>query len=1758
MCIHISHIPINIVRLHIPMNRFKKHLMLTGFLMSLLYSLPNFATNTLAIQPNMVDSVRLYATRTTTTIPNNVYIDITVGGFTDINQFVFSIGWDATKLQYLGVDPVFASPFPTAVVVENNAAIGKINFTWLGAPTTLVDGTQVFRLRFSAQVASASPVPINFINDAPTFSTIFKNSLNQTIPSVGSYGQIRIVNCTQITPSLRCSSATLLCAKDLPICGRLPVSNTQDNPGNQISCGNIQNNIWLAFIAGSDSLKLKIKASNCNGGGVGGFGDGIQISVLETNDCLTYNRLACNAGIRNGEEAILEISGSSLLTVGKQYYIMLDGVNADVCDFQIDVMAGVIGTTMTTVPAISGASIACANQTNIPFSIPAQTGAVGYIWKIAGNNATISSGNNTPSVNVNWGTVADSVCVQIIGRCDTSARRCKFVDIGIRSVRDITVEKCASKTYRFDGRDLLNPGSYPATFTSSTGCDSVVNLTLANYTTATRTIDSTICIGSSVKIGNNSYSVAGTTKDTLIGASFRGCDSIVTLNLKVIESNVSVTPQNGVLTCQTTSLALTAFYTNPSNALVGFEWTNSAGQVIGTGSSVTVTQPDVYKFKLTLSVNGVNCFQIRSVTVTKSGTVPTKPDLIGVTEGCSARSEIFRINNPVGGNTYNWLVSGGTFSGAGSSQISINWNVNTTSAKVCVEAENGCGKSDTICKSVDVAKIPTPISIAGEATVCPNATGSYSVTSTANVTTYQWSVTNGTISSGQGTPNLTVAWGTMTTGRVCLIPNNRCGSGTQTCFDVQISNSPPDSLPIQGNMSVCSIDTTVYSVNLAGNMQFNWEVPTGATILRGQGTNTILVVWGSLLGNATIGLTLTNACNLTRKVTLKVNVRDGALSSPVISGTATVCPMSQANYSIPTNASITAYKWTVPTGATIVGSSTTNTALVDWGSSTGGNVCIEIQNDCNVKKSTCFAVEVKNTLDSLPLTGSTIVCKDSTAVFEVQNDPNAGGYLWVVPSGASIVSGLNTSRVIIRFGSSSGNVRVVPLGGCADGQPSRKYVNVKTPPSSPANIVGTTILCEGVMATFSIAELPEVIGYQWQVPNGASIVGNQTGTQITVNLGTSRGGQVCARGINSCGAGFWTCANITIVSKPVVNAGNDTTVCGIRTLLKGQTTASVQTWSVAEKPAGSTVSFLNSFVAQTDVIVSKSGVYIFKFESSNATGCSHADSIRVDFKELPGLTLISENCNLEATEYRVQLNITGSATPYTMMGLVNGNLTGNTFTSNPIPNGTAYNFTVKDNFGCVSNEVRGLKSCPCYTASGTLRSDSLVVCYGSTGRAIPLNDARLDGNDVAEFILHDGSANVRGNILKRNKTGVFDTTNLQFNRVYYIAYIVGDSLANGSVDLTKPCASTSRSIPIIFKNRLIAGLTGDTTICRFDNAVLKFNINPVGSYNITLRDEVGNRFLSNVQSGQILSVNPSYSTTYVLLLVKDKNGCVAELTDSARVNLRPLPLSNAGVDRSVCQTSVGLDAAENLQYIGRWSSPTGNVRILTPSNPKSVAESLQNGRNVFIWSVADTTCPNYTVRDTVQIFLPLLPKANTLSLVTTVGKAVSGTVNESAPTGTYTITRLTNPVVGTFDLFNNGSFTYRPDTSFIGIVKFKFAICSDLCTRLCDTGEVRILINPKPLDTVKVQIVDIPNAITPNGDGKNDALRIDGLEQYPNNELLIFNRWGDILYKAKPYHNDWQGVNQSGADLPEGTYYYVLRLNVNDGKILRGNMTILR
>ena len=70
---------------------------------------------------------------------------------------------------------------------------------------------------------------------------------------------------------------------------------------------------------------------------------------------------------------------------------------------------------------------------------------------------------------------------------------------------------------------------------------------------------------------------------------------------------------------------------------------------------------------------------------------------------------------------------------------------------------------------------------------------------------------------------------------------------------------------------------------------------------------------------------------------------------------------------------------------------------------------------------------------------------------------------------------------------------------------------------------------------------------------------------------------------------------------------------------------------------------------------------------------------------------------------------------------------------------------------------------------------------------------------------------------------------------------------------------------------------------------------------------------------------------------------------------------------------------------------------------------------------------------------------------------------------------------------------------------------------------------------------------SPNGDGQNDTWVIENIDNYPNNKVAIFNRWGEKMYQANDYKNDWDGkANQRGGSnekLPVGSYLYIIHFN---------------
>jgi gliding motility-associated-like protein len=104
------------------------------------------------------------------------------------------------------------------------------------------------------------------------------------------------------------------------------------------------------------------------------------------------------------------------------------------------------------------------------------------------------------------------------------------------------------------------------------------------------------------------------------------------------------------------------------------------------------------------------------------------------------------------------------------------------------------------------------------------------------------------------------------------------------------------------------------------------------------------------------------------------------------------------------------------------------------------------------------------------------------------------------------------------------------------------------------------------------------------------------------------------------------------------------------------------------------------------------------------------------------------------------------------------------------------------------------------------------------------------------------------------------------------------------------------------------------------------------------------------------------------------------------------------------------------------------------------------------------------------------------------------------------------------------------------------------------TDQVGLTAQDSMLVDIK-EIPTIPQLISPNGDGVNDIFEIDGLDQFPNTQLMIYTRSGQLVFQSKNYEypeNAWNGrYSESGFSknqlVPPGVYYYLLKLGKIEG-----------
>ncbi|RWU06135.1 MBG domain-containing protein [Pedobacter chitinilyticus] len=208
--------------------------------------------------------------------------------------------------------------------------------------------------------------------------------------------------------------------------------------------------------------------------------------------------------------------------------------------------------------------------------------------------------------------------------------------------------------------------------------------------------------------------------------------------------------------------------------------------------------------------------------------------------------------------------------------------------------------------------------------------------------------------------------------------------------------------------------------------------------------------------------------------------------------------------------------------------------------------------------------------------------------------------------------------------------------------------------------------------------------------------------------------------------------------------------------------------------------------------------------------------------------------------------------------------------------------------------------------------------------------------------------------------------------------------------------------------------------------------------------------------------------------------------------------------------------------------------MTTTANANSVA-------NTYPISITGGTATNYAF--TYQNGTLTVNPLPVVSIVSSKGASLSkGETTVLTATGgtSYTWANAAGIISGQ----NTASLTVRPSvTTTYTVTATNATGCSDVKTI---TIEVRD----------DYEAIKATNILTPNGDGINDTWVVENIDQYPNNEVKIFDKAGRVLYSKKAYDNSWNAT-VNGAPLAEGTYFYIIDFGPGKAK-RRGFITIVR
>ena len=736
-------------------------------------------------------------------------------------------------------------------------------------------------------------------------------------------------------------------------------------------------------------------------------------------------------------------------------------------------------------------------------------------------------------------------------------------------------------------------------------------------------------------------------------------------------------------------------------------WTGSS-----TTNSITATVgPSASSGTISVTADTTTCTSAAQTLLVTVTATPAEPGAIsGPSAVCSGTAYTYSVTAVPGATSYTWTLPSGWTGTSTTNSITATPTGAAASGNITVSANSG--SCDSILRTLAVTVTITPAqpgAISGPASVCSGTAYVYSVFPVSGVTSYTWALPSGW--TGSSTTNSITATPTpaATNGDISVTANNgACSSAPQT-LTVAVIITPTQPGAISGPVSVCSGLTYVYSISaVPGAISYTWTLPSGWTGVSTTNMISVTPTVAAVSGNITVTANNGSCDSVPQTLAVTVTLTPG--QSGPISGPSTVCSGVPNTYSIAVVPGAASYTWKLPSGW--IGSSTTNSITVTPSTNDGTISVIASNGSCSSIQQMLSVTVTPTPGNAGVISGPSTVCSAVPVTYSIVPVANATSYAWTLPPGWTGTSTTNTITIIPS--ATSGTVSVTPFNGSCASTPATLVVTATQSPGNAGPISGSSTVCSGVPATYSIAPVANATSYTWTLPYGWT--GTSSIDTITVTPAVNSGSITVSPNDGSC-AGTSASLPVTLVNSP--NIG---TISGAAEVCSGSTNIYFTTavpgatyaWTM---PSGWTIIGSSTGYAITATASGGSGNITVVASSFGGTCSSAPQSFAVTVNPLPTVAIIP---------YSITIN-KGTSTTLTASGASTyiwspGDLTGTSIIISPESTIT-YTVTGTDVHGCIN------------TASATVTVVNSVIVANPDFGSLP--DGAAGGTVVANVLAND-------------------------------------------------------------------------------------------------------------------------------------------------------------------------------------------------------------------------------------------------------------------------------------------------------------------------------------------------------------------------------------------------------------------------------------